>query len=123
AAHDLSTVGDYLEYRYSPSIRAAVSALLWVGSIFILAGQLVAIGAILETVAGVPSIIGIITGGAVISAYFAAGGLLSSARVNVLQLAIKLGGFAVAVPLAVAAFGGWHAVAQVRSNDGPYWSF
>src|SRR5215471_10571260 len=69
AKHDLKTVGDYLEYRYSP--------------------------AILETVAGLPSAFGCAIGAIVITAYFAAGGLLSSARVNVVQLAVKLGGFAV----------------------------
>jgi solute:Na+ symporter, SSS family len=123
AAHDLRTVGDYLEYRYSPAIRSIVAVLLWVGSIFILAGQLVAIGAILETVAGVPSAIGCAIGGLVITTYFAAGGLLSSARVNVVQLAVKLGGFAVALPLAIAAIGGWSAVGRVRADDPAYWSF
>src|ERR1043165_5266077 len=29
AAHDLRTVGDYLEYRYSPAIRGIVALLLW----------------------------------------------------------------------------------------------
>ena len=123
AAHDLRTVGDYLEYRYSPAIRAVVALLLWVGSIFILAGQLLAIGSILETVAGLPSAIGCAIGGLVITTYFAAGGLLSSARVNVVQLAVKLGGFAVAVPLVVAALGGWSGVAHVRADDAAYWSF
>lgn len=123
AAHDLRTVGDYLEYRYSPAIRGVVALLLWVGSIFILAGQLVAIGSILETVAGLPSAIGCAIGGVVITAYFASGGLWSSARVNVVQLAVKLGGFAIAVPLAISALGGWSAVTHVRSNDATYWSF
>jgi SSS family solute:Na+ symporter len=122
AAHDLKTVGDYLEYRYSPSIRATVALLLWIGSIFILAGQLVAIGSILETVAGLPSAFGCAIGGIVITAYFATGGLLSSARVNVLQLAVKLGGFALAVPLAIAALGGWSGFARVRADDAAYWS-
>src|SRR5213596_871056 len=53
AAHDLRTVGDYLEFRYNATVRGLISALLWVGSIFILAGQLVAIGSILETVASI----------------------------------------------------------------------
>jgi SSS family solute:Na+ symporter len=123
AAHDLRTVGDYLEYRYSPGVRGIVSLLLWIGSMFILAGQLVAIGAILETVAGIPASVGCAIGGGVIAVYFASGGLLSSARVNVVQLAVKLGGFALAVPLAVAAFGGWSAVTHVRADDEAYWSF
>jgi len=123
AKHDLKTVGDYLEYRYSPAIRATVAVLLWIGSIFILAGQLVAIGSILETVAGLPSAFGCAVGGIVITTYFAAGGLLSSARVNVVQLAVKLGGFAIAVPLALGTVGGWSGFTRVRTDDPAFWSF
>src|SRR5262249_43300891 len=79
AAHDLRTVGDYLEFRYNASIRGVIAALLWVGSIFILAGQLVAIGSILDTVAAVPAAAGCAIGGAVIMIYFAAGGLATTA--------------------------------------------
>jgi SSS family solute:Na+ symporter len=122
AAHDLRTVGDYLELRYSPAIRGVVASLLWIGSIFILAGQLVAIGAILETVAGLPTAFGSIVGGVVVSVYFAAGGLMSSARVNVIQLAVKLGGFAIALPLAIGSLGGWDGLARVQSTNSAYWS-
>jgi SSS family solute:Na+ symporter len=109
-AHDLRTVGDYLEFRYNAAVRGVVAFLLWIGSI-------------LETVAGIPAAIGCAIGGAVITAYFAAGGLMTSARVNVVQLAVKLGGFAVALPLAVSAIGGWSGLWNVRSNDPSYWSF
>ena len=123
AAHDLRTVGDYLEFRYNSTVRGVVASLLWVGSIFILAGQLLAIGSILETVAGLRAAIGCAIGGAVIMVYFAAGGLMTSARVNVVQLAVKMGGFALALPLAIGAIGGWPAVAAVRSTDADYWAF
>jgi solute:Na+ symporter, SSS family len=121
--HDLRTVGDYLEFRYDATVRGVVAALLWVGSIFILAGQLLAIGSILETVAGIRAAIGCAIGGAVIMVYFAAGGLMTSARVNVVQLIVKLGGFAIALPLALSAIGGWTGLTQVRSGDSQYWSF
>src|SRR5438874_8924460 len=42
AAHDLRTLGDYLELRYGPSVRGIIALLLWVGSLAILAGQLIA---------------------------------------------------------------------------------
>src|SRR5438477_4976418 len=83
AAHDLRTVGDYLEQRYNSTVRGVISALLWIGSIFILAGQLVAIGTILDVVAGVRFAVGCAIGGAVITVYFTAGGLLPAAWVNV----------------------------------------
>lgn len=123
AAHGLHTVGDYLEFRYSRDVRGAVSVLLWFGTIAILAGQLIAIGTILEAVIDLPFALGCAMGGAVIVVYFAAGGLLTSARVNVVQLAVKLGGFAVAVPLALAGAGGWPAVASVRAPEPAYWTF
>jgi solute:Na+ symporter, SSS family len=122
-AHDLRTVGDFLEFRYNATVRGIIAALLWVGSLFILAGQLLAVGSILDTVAHIPPAVGCTIGGAVITMYFAAGGLLTSARVNVVQLIVKLAGFALALPLAIAATGGWSALTQVRAEDGAYWTF
>jgi SSS family solute:Na+ symporter len=102
-AHSLRTVGDYLEHRYGSSVRALAAGVLWIGSLFILAGQLWAMGSIINAVADVDRWIGCVIGGAVITVYFAAGGLLTSARVNVVQLTVKLIGFALALPLAVQA--------------------
>src|SRR4051812_8125665 len=80
-AHELRTVGDYLEHRYSPAVRNVASGILWIGSLFILAGQLWAIGSIISAVAGTPPWVGCVIGGAVITVYFTAGGLLTSAWV------------------------------------------
>jgi solute:Na+ symporter, SSS family len=123
AAHDLHTVGDFLEYRYDRTVRGVISTLLWLGSIAILAGQFIAIGTILQVVARVPFAGGCAIGGAVVSVYFAAGGLLTTARVNVVQLAVKLAGFAMALPLAWSSVGGWPVVSSVRAPDPAYWTF
>jgi SSS family solute:Na+ symporter len=120
AAHNLRTVGDYLEYRYDRSVRGVVSVVLWVGSLFILASQLIGLGWILNVVTGAPKPLGCAIGGVVITVYFMAGGLLTSARVNVVQLAVKLAGFAVAVPLAVGAAGGWDAIGRIGASDPAY---
>src|SRR5215212_6162849 len=48
AEHDLRTVGDYLEWRYDRRVRATIAALLWIGTIAILAGQLIGIAWILN---------------------------------------------------------------------------
>jgi solute:Na+ symporter, SSS family len=122
AAHDLRTVGDYLEFRYNRAVRGVISALLWIGSIAILSGQLIALAWILNVVAGIPRPLGCAVGGVVITVYFAAGGLLTSAWVNVVQLSVKLGGFALALPLALANAGGWPAVESVRAGDPGYWT-
>jgi SSS family solute:Na+ symporter len=120
--HDLRTVGDYLEYRYSRSVRAVVSVLLWLGSIAILAGQLIAVAWILNVVTDLPKWVGCLVAGVVITIYFTAGGLLTSAWVNMVQLTVKLTGFAIAVPLALAAVGGWHGLAAAGAGRPGYWS-
>jgi len=107
---DLHTAGDFLELRYGPAVRAATAMLLWLGTLAILAGQLIALAWVLEVVAGVPKALGCLIGGAVMTIYFTAGGLLTSAWVNLLQLIVLLGGFAVALPWTLSAAGGWPAV-------------
>src|SRR4051812_12981644 len=123
AEQNLRTVGDYLEFRYDQRVRGIIAALLWIGSIFILATQLIGLGWILEVVGGIPKPIGSAIGGVVITVYFAAGGLLTPAWVNVVQLTVKMIGFAIALPLALAWFGGWDAVRAVRADDAGYWTF
>jgi SSS family solute:Na+ symporter len=106
AEHGLRTVGDFLELRFGVVVRTAIAALLWAGSLFILAGQLIATATILQVVVGVPIAAGCAFGGLLVTIYFTAGGLLTSAWVNVVQLTVKLLGFALALPLALAAVGG-----------------
>jgi SSS family solute:Na+ symporter len=113
--HGLYTVGDYLELRYGRETRATVAVLLWFGTLAILAGQLIAMAWVLNVVAGVPKVAGCLIGGVVMTAYFTAGGLLTSAWVNLVQLIVLFAGFALAVPLALANAGGWAAVAQATS--------
>ncbi len=108
--HELYTVGDWLEHRYGGSVRLTVVILLWLGTLAILAGQLIAVAWVLNVVAGVPKIAGCIIGGLVMTVYFAAGGLLTSAWVNLVELVVLLLGFAIAVPLALAGAGGWEGV-------------
>jgi SSS family solute:Na+ symporter len=106
----LYTAGDYLELRYGSSVRATVATLLWFLTLIILAAQLIAMSEIFEWVLGSPRWAGALIGGVVMTAYFAAGGLLSSAWVNLVQLVVLLGGFAIGVPLALHGAGGWEAV-------------
>jgi SSS family solute:Na+ symporter len=123
AEQNLRTVGDFLERRYDHRVRGVIAVLLWIGSIFILASQLIGLGWILQVVAGIPKPLGCAIGGLVITVYFAAGGLLTAAWVNVVQLTVKLAGFAVALPIAVRWFGGWDAVRLVQAHADGYWRF
>lgn len=122
AAHGLHTVGDYLEGRFSRQVRGLVAVLLWIGTLAILAGQLIALSTLLTAVAGLPKWAGCLLGGAVMTVYFTAGGLLSSAWVNALQLVVLLLGFAIAFPAALAHAGGWSGVVQGAPADPRYWS-
>lgn len=123
AENNLRTVGDFLELRYGPSVRAAIALLLWVGTLAILAGQLIALASVLNAVAGIPKPIGCLMGGLVMTAYFTAGGLLSSVWVNLVQLVVLLLGFAVAFPIAsdlVGGLGGLRA-ALPESETWQFW--
>ena len=119
----LYTVGDYLEHRYGRSVRAIVTSLLWIATPTALAAQLIALAKILEFVAGVPEWAGVLTGAVVMTAYFTAGGLLTSAWVNLVQLVVLTVGFAIAVPWALIAAGGWSAVVAAAPQTSDYMSF
>ncbi len=120
AEHDLRTVGDYLELRYDSRVRGLVALLLSIGTLAILAGQLIALSWLLNVVTGLSKAAGCLVGGVVVTTYFAAGGLLTSARVNVLQLSVKLLGFALALPLALAAAGGVTGILAATPHPS-YW--
>ncbi len=129
AAHDLRTAGDYLEWRFDHRVRATISILLWFGALAILAGQLVAMSKLMTAAAGWPGWLGCVIGGIAITIYSAAGGLKSSVWVNVVQLTVKLLGFAIALPLAVGAAHGLSALhaatstAPASATPPDYWNF
>jgi SSS family solute:Na+ symporter len=122
AAHDLRTLGDFLEHRYGREVRAIIAILLWIGTLAILAAQLLAMGYVLNAVAGLDRWIGSIIGGVVVTVYFTAGGLLTSVWVNVVQLAVLLMGFAIACPLILSSVGGWSQVIERTHEIDGYWN-
>ena len=104
--HDFYTTGDYLEFRYGPVVRGVATALVAIGSLSLLAGQLIAGATIINIITGAPRWAGSLIGGAIMTIYFTAGGLLGTAWVNTLQLIVMLAGFVVALPFALGAVGG-----------------
>jgi SSS family solute:Na+ symporter len=120
SAHGFYTAGDFLEYRYNGTVRGVMGAFIWLGTLAILAGQLIAGSAVLIVVANVPKEAGVIIGAVVMTAYFVAGGLLSSAWVNLFQLVVLVTGFVVAMPLLYASVGGATAFNQMPAPPG-YW--
>jgi SSS family solute:Na+ symporter len=112
--HGDLTVGDFLERHYGRGMRGVVAALIWFGTLHILAAQLLGIAAVLQVAGGIPPAAGVIIGAFIAVAYFTAGGLLTTASVNRVQLIVKLVGFAIATPAVVALAGG---VSRLVSAD------
>ena len=110
STHNFYTTGDYLEFRYGPPVRGAATALIGLGSLALLAGQLIAGAAILNVITGIPRWAGALVGGATMTIYFTAGGLLGSAWVNTVQLVVMLVGFAGALPVLINSVGGFNAM-------------
>jgi len=115
-AEGFHTLGDYLEYRYSRSVRGAVALLLWPATVVLFSAQLIAISVILDVVAGIPRWQGSLLGGLVVLSYFVAGGFFSAARINLLQVGVKLAGFVLAVPFALHFAGGWGSIARALAE-------
>jgi len=114
--HRFFTVGDFLEWRFDRSVRVVISAVLWLGTLALLAGQLLAMAWAFEVIAGLPRVAGALLAALVLVLYFSGGGLLASAWVNLLQLVTLLLGFTLALPFAWTAAGGW---AGLRAAAGP----
>lgn len=117
------TVGDLLEYRYGAAARATVAVLLWVGTVAVLVAQLVALHVHLGVVTGMPKFTSVLVGGAVVTIYFAAGGLRGAASIHLMQLVILLGTFVVAVPIAWSRAGGWEAISAAPDLAPTYLNF
>ena len=115
------TIGDFLEDRYNVKVRAVIAVLIAIGTLAILAGQLMAGAAVMEVVAGLPRWQGVVIGGVAMTLYFTAGGLLSSAWVNAIQLVVLLGGFMVALPIVLTNIGGTAAIAAAPGVPQTYW--
>ena len=120
AEHDLRTVGDLLEWRYDRRVRATIALLLWVGTVAILAGQLIGLAWVLDVVVGIPKLAGCIIGAVVVTIYFGAGGLKSSAVVNVVQLSVKVLGFVIALPIVLHAVGGFSGLRAALPEAGTW---
>ncbi|MDQ3417248.1 MAG: sodium:solute symporter family protein [Acidobacteriota bacterium] len=119
--HGFYTAGDYLEHRYNATVRGVIAALIWVGTLAILAGQLIAGSAVLSVVADVPKPAGVMIGAVAMMVYFVAGGLLSSAWVNLVQLVVLVGGFVIAIPVLYSSLGGAAAFNAMAPPHPGYW--
>jgi solute:Na+ symporter, SSS family len=116
--HGFYTTGDFLEFRYGSAVRGIVTSLVAFGSLWILGAQLIAGAAIINVLTGAPRWVGSVVGGAIMTTYFAAGGLLGTAWINSLQLVVMLVGFVLALPFALDVVGGVGAFTSLALPDG-----
>ena len=115
--HNLYTMGDYLDLRYSHAFRGVTSTMMAIGTLALFSGQLLGIAWILNVVAGIEKIYGIIIAALVVTLYFSAGGLKSAAIVNIIELVVIVLGFCIAVPFALDYVGGLQGLhAAVAKN-------
>jgi SSS family solute:Na+ symporter len=117
SAHGFITVGDFLEWRFDRGVRALVTGTLWLGTLAILAGQLIAMAWAFEVLLGLPKAWGCLLAAVVIVGYVSGAGLLASAWVNLLELVVLLVGFLIAAPLAWRMAGGWPALRMAGGTD------
>jgi len=115
--YNLYTMGDYLDLRYARAFRGIISSMMVVGTLALFSGQLLGIAWILDVVAGIEKPIGTMIGAAVVTLYFTAGGVLSAAVVNIVEMVVIFAGFCLAAPYALSAVGGWSGLeAMVAAN-------
>jgi SSS family transporter len=102
---------EFVEQRFGPlagvvaSVAALMSSLMWV------AGMLVAFAVILETLTGVPMVVGIIGGAVVVVVYTSLGGMLAVALTDFVQFVIIAIGLVVLLAVVLIDVGGWSAIA------------
>ena len=120
--YNFYTLSDYLDKRYSKFFSGFISIMMSIGTLALFSGQLLGIAWILEVVAEIPKIYGVIIGAVVTTLYFAAGGLLSSAFVNILEVSVILIGFVIALPFVWNFSGG---LENIKANipDTKYFDF
>jgi solute:Na+ symporter, SSS family len=115
--HGFMTVGDFLEHHFGRGVRGVAALMIWLGSFFILCGQIRGAAEVLQRAGGFSFATGAFLASVVAAAYFVAGGLLSAAWVNRVQLVVIVAGFAIAAPLASGPAGGL----GVTMGDTSFW--
>ena len=110
--------GRLFDHRYSHAFRGVTSTMMAIGTLALF-GAAVGHCLILNVVAGMPKLYGIMMAAIVVTLYFSSGGLKSAAVVNIIELAVILVGFIVAAPYALNYVGGWNGLeTKIAANLG-----
>lgn len=119
---NLLTVGDFIESFYGPAARNFAAVVIWLASFLILAGQLIGAGEVLAAAGNLSRPAGCALAALVMAAYFGIGGLRGTAPINLVQLVIKIVGFAVAAPIALAAVHGLDVAIAAHPHPAQFWT-
>jgi len=94
--HQFLTLGDYLAFQYGSLLRDALAWILLLATLFLLAGQLMALSYLFSVFLQVSKIQGCLLSSLIVIGYCAKGGLFATARINALQLVVIFLGFILA---------------------------
>ncbi len=100
-------MGDFLEWRFDRVVRGAIAGVLWLGTLSLLAGSSSRWPGPSTCSLGAPRACGLLVCGGHPDRVLRARRHPGRGLVNVLQLVSQLVGFALAVPFAWSAAGGW----------------
>jgi SSS family transporter len=115
----IMTVADFMEQRYGRAAAIAITVTALFSNIMWVGGMLVAFGTIFEALAGVPLMIGIVSGAIVIFVYTAIGGMWAVALTDFVQMLIILVGLLILFVVVLIDVGGWGAIAT-RLPEGTF---
>jgi SSS family solute:Na+ symporter len=114
----ISTIPEFLEYRYTPGARAIMAVLtVVIYVVVLLTGVLFSGGVVLRTIFGIPLWQGALAMGVLAAGYTVIGGLKAVAYADLfLGTALLLGG-ATVFTLGLKAAGGWSAFAEANAGS------
>jgi len=113
----ISTIPEFLEYRYTPGARAIMAVLtVAIYVVVLLTGVLFSGGVVLRTIFGIPLWQGALAMGVLAAGYTAIGGLKAVAYADLLLGSALLAGGALVFVLGLKAAGGWGSFAQQNAD-------
>lgn len=113
----ISTIPEFLEYRYTPGARAIMAILtVVIYVVVLLTGVLFSGGVVLRTIFGIPLWQGALAMGVLAAGYTAIGGLKAVAYADLLLGTALLAGGALVFILGLNAAGGWANFTEVNAD-------
>lgn len=105
------TVTQVLERRYTPLVRQASAAIMFVYALMLSVVSVLAMGTVIQVLFELPFWSAILLGGSVVVIYSSIGGMWSLTLTDIVQFVIKTAGLMfVLLPICLSRVGGWDAL-------------